>query len=60
MGAEGVAERIDLLTLAVRHRLTMEDLASMQFSGHPPQTDVPSRMVVVNAAEDALRRAGLL
>ena len=60
VGAEGVAERIALLPLAVRHRLTMEDLASMQFSGHPPQTDVPSRMVVVNAAEDALRRAGLL
>ncbi len=60
VGAEGVAERIDLLTLAVRHRLTMEDLASMHFCGHPPQTDVPARMVIVNAAEDALRKTGLL
>ena len=59
-GHEGVAERIDMLTLAIEHRLAMEDLATMQFSGHPPQTDVPSRMIVVNAAQQAMRKAGML
>ncbi len=59
-GAAGVAERIDMLTLAIQHRLTMEDLASLHFSGHPPQTDVPARMMIVNAAEDAMRQAGSL
>ncbi len=59
-GREGVAERIDMLTLAIQHGLTMEDLATMQFTGHPPQTDVPSRMITVNAAEQAMRKAGVL
>ncbi len=59
-GHEGVAERIDMLTLAIQHRLTMEDLASMHFSGHPPQTDVPARMITVNAAQQAMRKAGVL
>ncbi len=59
-GSAGVAEYINMLTLAIQSRLTMEDLASLQFCGHPPQTDVPARMPVVNAAEDAMRQAGLL
>lgn len=59
-GHEGVAERIDMLTLAIQHGLTMEDLATMHFSGHPPQTDVPSRMITVNAAQQAMKKAGVL
>ncbi len=60
VAAEGVAERLDALTLGIIHHLTMADLAEMHFSGHPPQTDVPARMAIVNAAEDAMRKAELL
>lgn len=59
-GTEGVPERIDLLTLAIKQGLTMEDLAILQRALHPPQTDVARRMPIVNAAENAMRKAGLL
>lgn len=54
VGGEGVAERVDLLTLAIMKEAVVEDLAAMHFSGHPPQTDVPARMSIVRAAEAAL------
>lgn len=60
VGTEGVAERVDLMTLAIRHKMTMEDLATMQRALHPPQTDIARRMPIVNAAEDAMRKVGLL
>ena len=60
VGAAGVPERVDMLALAIQHRLTMEDLATMHYSNHPPQTDVPAKRLTINAAEDALRTAGLL
>lgn len=60
MGGESVAERIDLLSFALLRRATVEDLATLHFTGHPPQTDVPARMPIVNAAEDAMRQMGLL
>lgn len=60
VGAEGVAERIDLITLAIEHKMTMEDLATMQRALHPPQTDIARRMPIVNAAENAMRKIDLL
>jgi len=58
-GTECVADRIDHLTGAILRRATWEDIATLQFAGHPPQTDVPSRHLLVRAAEDALIKAGL-
>ncbi len=60
VGAVGVPERVDMLALAIQHRLTMEDLATMHYSSHPPQTDVPAKRLTILAAENALRTAGLL
>ena len=60
VGASGVPERVDMLTLAIQYRLTMEDLATMHYSNHPPQTDVPAKRLTILAAEAAMRTAGLL
>jgi len=55
-GVEGIAERIDLISMAVRHRLTADEVARLNHCAHPVQTGVPAHNPVVMAAEDALKR----
>ena len=61
IGAEIVAGEcagyiINMLTLAILNKNTARDLAELQFSGHPPQIDVPANMHVIVAAEDILKQ----
>ena len=54
-GTQGVAERTDLIGLAIHQRLKMGDLASLQHCAHPVQSGVPAHNPIVMAAEDAQR-----
>ena len=55
-GAEAVAERIDLIALAVQQRLTASDIAGFHYCAHPLQSGVPAHNPIVMAAEDAMRK----
>jgi len=54
VGTDAVAERIDLLTLAIQHRLTAHDLAQLSYSAQPWQTFFPAKNVIVEAATEAV------
>jgi len=55
-GMQGVAERLDLIALAIHHRLKATDLAELNHCAHPLQSGVPAHNPIVMAAEDAMRR----
>ena len=54
-GTQGVAERMDLISLAIHQRLKIGDLATLQHCAHPLQSGVPAHNPIVMAAEDAQR-----
>ncbi|RKZ11123.1 pyridine nucleotide-disulfide oxidoreductase [bacterium] len=56
VGTEAVAERIDLLTLAIQNSMTASDLAQLSYSAQPWQTFFPAKNVIVEAATAALDR----
>jgi NADPH-dependent 2,4-dienoyl-CoA reductase/sulfur reductase-like enzyme len=49
-GYEAVAERIDVITLAIQHGLTGADLAGLSYSAQPWQTFFPAKNAIVEAA----------
>jgi len=53
VGSEAVAERVDLLSLALQQGATAADLADLSYSGHPWQTFFPARNAIVEAASAA-------
>lgn len=56
ISSECIAYIINMLSLAILNGLDIYSLAEMQYCGHPPQVDVPSKMHIVLAAEDALKK----
>ncbi|MEN8163443.1 MAG: FAD-dependent oxidoreductase [Acidobacteriota bacterium] len=54
VGTDGVAERIDLLTLAIQQSLTAADLTQLSYSAQPWQTFFPAKNVIVEAATAAV------
>ncbi len=60
IGKENVSWIVNALSLAALNRNTAEDLAFIQYCGHPPQIDVPARMPFVLCAVDVLKQAGKL
>lgn len=58
VGTESVAERIDLLTLAIQHSMTARDLCQLSYSAQPWQTFFPAKNVIVEAATEALKQGG--
>lgn len=57
VGSEAVAERIDVITLAIQQGLTAKDLAEFSYSSQPWQTFFPAKNAIVEAASAA--QAGL-
>lgn len=56
VGTDAVAERIDLLTLAIQQSMTAADLTQLSYSAQPWQTFFPAKNVIVEAATEALKR----
>lgn len=54
VGSEAVAERIDVITLAVQRKMTAHDLAALSYSAQPWQTFFPARNAIVEAAQAAV------
>lgn len=54
IGTESVAERIDLLTLAIQRSLSATDLTQLSYSAQPWQTYFPAKNVIVEAATAAV------
>ncbi len=57
---ENVSWIINMLALVVLNKNTAWELATMQYCGHPPQIDVPSRMPIVMNAFNVLKERGAL
>jgi NADH oxidase (H2O2-forming) len=58
IGQEAVAERIDVITLAIQQKMTASDLADMSYSAQPWQTFFPARNAIVQAAADLSEKLG--
>ncbi len=56
IGKEAVAERIDVITLAIQQGMTLAGLAQLSYSAQPWQTFFPARNAIVQAAEDGLKQ----
>ncbi|OGK10780.1 MAG: hypothetical protein A2W80_03490 [Candidatus Riflebacteria bacterium GWC2_50_8] len=56
IGPEAVAERIDVISLALQHKMHLSDLAELSYSAQPWQTFYPAANPIVMAAEDALKK----
>mgnify|MGYP002641839974 CR=1 FL=1 len=55
-GYQGIAERLDLIALAIQQRLGATDLAKLGHCAHPVQSGVPAHNPIVMAAENALHK----
>ncbi len=55
LGEEAVAERVDVITLAIQAQMSLQQLAALSYSAQPWQTFFPARNAIVQAAEDALK-----
>ena len=53
VGTEAVAERIDVITMAIQRKLTARELAELSYSAQPWQTFFPAKNAIVEAAEKA-------
>lgn len=56
IGTESVADRIDLMTMAIQQGMTARDLGRLSYSAQPWQTFFPAKNVIVEAATAALNR----
>jgi NADH oxidase (H2O2-forming) len=50
VGSEAVAERIDVITLAIQQGMTAQQLSSLSYSSQPWQTFFPAKNAIVEAA----------
>lgn len=55
-GEEGISQRVNLLSLAIKNKLTVEQIASLDYCAHPELTPLPFTEPTVMAAEDALKK----
>lgn len=51
-----VTERVDLLSMALQNKLSLERIARLSYSAQPYQSFLPANNAIVMAAEDALRQ----
>lgn len=56
IGYEAVAEKVDIITLALQQQMKLEELAQFSYSAQPWQTFYPANNAIVMAAEDALKK----
>jgi len=57
IGAEAVAERIDIITFAIQHRMTVSELSGLSYCAQPWQTFFPARNAIVSAATTAFLKS---
>jgi len=57
MGAEAVAERIDIITLAIQQGMTISELSGLSYCAQPWQTFFPARNAIVSAATTAFLKS---
>lgn len=55
-GGAPVADKVDLITMAVQNRLTLDDAAMFSYSAQPYQSFFPADNLLVAAAEDAKKK----
>ncbi len=56
VGGRPVADKVDLITLAVQNELTLDDAAMFSYSAQPYQSFFPADNLLVSAAEDARKK----
>ncbi len=55
-GKKSLGMRVNLLSLAIAHRLTADDLSKLNYCAHPELTPLPFMEPIVMAAEEAKER----
>jgi len=53
-GEEGISQRVNLLSLAIKNKLTIKEIANLDYCAHPELTPLPFAEPIVMAAEEAL------
>ncbi|MBN1958844.1 MAG: FAD-dependent oxidoreductase [Desulfuromonadales bacterium] len=53
-----VTDKVDIITLAIQNKLTVNDLAGFSYSAQPYQSFFPANNLIVACAEDILSRVG--
>lgn len=56
IGPDAVAERIDVISLALQHNMKVSDLAELSYSAQPWQTFYPAANPIVMAAEELMKK----
>jgi len=59
VGSTSVRDKVDIITLAIQQKMTVEQLAKLSYSAQPWQSLFPARNAIVQACEDAMLRAPL-
>jgi len=57
-GEEGISQRVNLLSLAIKNKLTIEEVADLNYCAHPELTPLPFAEPIVMAAGNALTKIG--
>ena len=55
-GEEGISQRVNLLSLAIKNKLTIKEIANLDYCAHPELTPLPFAEPIVMAAEEALKK----
>lgn len=58
VGTTSVTDKVDIITLAIQQKMTVEQLAKLSYSAQPWQSFFPARNAIVQACEDAMLRNG--
>ncbi|MCD6351294.1 MAG: hypothetical protein J7M26_04145, partial [Armatimonadetes bacterium] len=53
---EAVAERVDVISLAIQQRMTAEELSWLSYSSQPWQSFFPARNAITQAAAEAAEK----
>lgn len=53
-----VTDKVDIITLAIQNKLTVNDLAGFSYSAQPYQSFFPANNLIVACAEDILSKVG--
>jgi NADH dehydrogenase/NADH oxidase (H2O2-forming) len=54
-----VTDKVDIITLAIQNKLTVNDLAGFSYSAQPYQSFFPANNLIVACAEDILSKVGV-
>ncbi|MBN1551471.1 FAD-dependent pyridine nucleotide-disulfide oxidoreductase, partial [bacterium] len=56
VSGEPVADKVDLITMAIQYGIVVDELVYFSYSAHPYQSFFPANNLLVQAAENILKQ----